>query len=81
MQPKIPRGGCGFVLFSNVIYASYSYLVRFFYICGLFKMVLDCLWVVVAFFEVVVYGCRSFLLLVTTLTEVNNCSKVTLDGR
>ena len=81
METKIPRGGCGFVLFSNVIYASYSYLVRFFYICGLFKMVLDCLWVVVAFFEVVVDGCRSFLLLVTTLNEVNNCSKVTLDGR
>ena len=44
-------------------------------------MVLDCLWVVVAFFEVVVDGFRSFLLLVTTLNEVNNCSKVTLDGR
>ena len=53
----------------------------FFYICGLFKMVFDCLWVVVAFFEVVVDGCRSFLLLVTTQNEVNNCSKVTLDGR
>ena len=56
-------------------------LFVFFYICGLFKMVLDCLWVVVAFFELVVDGCRSFLLLVTTLNEVNNCSKVTLDGR
>ena len=25
--------------------------------------------------------CRSFLLLVTTQNEVNNCAKVTLDGR
>ena len=25
-------------------------------------------------------GCRSFLLLVTTQNEVNNCAKVTLDG-
>ena len=45
-------------------------------IYGLFKMVFDCLWVVVDVFEVVVEffevvlgvvgGCRSFLLLVTT---------------
>ena len=53
----------------------------FFYICGLFRMVFDCLWVVVAFFEVVVDGCRSFLFLVTALNEVSNCRKVTLDGR
>ena len=29
----------------------------------------------------VVGGCRSFLLVVTTENEVNNCAKVTLDGR
>ena len=43
-------------------------------------MVFDCLWVVVEFFEVVVDGCRSFLLLVTTQNEVNNCGKVTWTG-
>ena len=40
-----------------------------------------CLWVVVEFFEVVVDGSRSFLLLVTTQKEVNNSGKVTLDWR
>ena len=40
-------------------------------------MVFDCLWVVVEFFEVVVDGDRSFLILVTTQNEVNNCGKVT----
>ena len=40
-------------------------------------MVFDCLWVVGEFFEVVVDGCSSFLLLVTTQNEVNNCGKVT----
>ena len=50
----------------------------FFYVCGLFKMVFDCLWVVVEFFEVVVNGCRSFLLF--TQNEVNNCGKVTWTG-
>ena len=29
----------------------------------------------------VVGGCKSFLLLVTTQNEVNNCAKVALDGR
>ena len=43
-------------------------------------MVFDCLCVVVEFFEVVVDGCRSFLLLVTTQNEVNNCGKVTWTG-
>ena len=40
-------------------------------------MLFDCLYVVVEFFEVVVDGCRSFLLLVTTQNEVNNCGNVT----
>ena len=53
----------------------------FFHICGLFKMVFDCLCVVVEFFEVVVDASRSFLLLVTTQNEVNHCGKVTLDGK
>ena len=57
-------------------------------IYGLFKMVFNFLWVildvfevVVEFFEVLELGCKSFLLLVTTQNEVNNCGKVTLDGR
>ena len=36
---------------------------------------------VAEFFQVVVGGCGSFLLLVTTPNEVSNCAKVTLDGR
>ena len=43
-------------------------------------MVFDCLWVVVEFFEVVVDGFRSSLLLITTQNEVNNCGKVTWTG-
>ena len=39
-------------------------------------MVFDCLWVVVDFFEVVADGSRSFLLLVTTQNEVNNCGNL-----
>ena len=46
-------------------------------IYGLFKMVFDCLWVVVdafevvvKFFEVVLGGCSSFLLSVTTAQEI-----------
>ena len=49
-------------------------------IYGLFKMVFDCLWVVVdvfqvvvdgRWFEVVLGGCRSFILLVTTFNTLN----------
>ena len=45
-------------------------------------MLFDCLWVVVEFFEVVVDGCRSFLLLVTTQNEMNwQLRQCNLDGR
>ena len=41
----------GFVHFSNIV------ISRALDIYGLFKMVFDCLWVVVDIFEVVVDGC------------------------
>ena len=61
------QGEVEVLFFSNFIYVTYCHLACFFfYICGLFKMVFDCLWMVVELFEVLVDGCRSFLLLVTT---------------
>ena len=47
----------GFVHFSNFICVTYCVLARALDIYGLFKMVFDCLWVVVDVFEVVVDGC------------------------
>ena len=56
---------------------TYCHLACFFTFVA---MVFDCLRVVVEFFEVVVDGCRSFLLLVTTQNEVNNRGNVTWTG-
>ena len=47
----------GFVHFSNFICVTYCDLACFRHLYGLFKMVFDCLWVVVDVFEVVVDGC------------------------
>ena len=85
MDSKIPGGVL--VLFSSrisftrhiVILLVFLHLLLFY--VGIISIFCGWLLNFSRWFYMVVGGCRSFLLLVTTQSEVNNCAKVTLDGR